>query len=92
MLVQKRRNRHAALNLPLGLLKNQGVHPGTITRGKLTSDPTLLRDLGLTDRHRPLRRERKQPGSQLPASHPAKKAKAAAVQVARVSPKDPLQP
>ena len=53
MLVQKRRNRHAALKLLRRLLKNQGVHPETITTDKLASYRAALRDLGLTDRHRP---------------------------------------
>jgi putative transposase len=35
------------------LLKNQGVHPETITTDKLASYRAAARDLGLTDRHRP---------------------------------------
>ena len=53
MLVQKRRNKHAALKLFRKLLKNQGIHPETITTDKLASYRAALRQLGLTDRHRP---------------------------------------
>lgn len=53
VLVQKRRNRHAALKLLRKLLRNQGVHPETITTDKLASYRAALRPLGLTDRHRP---------------------------------------
>ena len=37
MLVQRRRNKHAALKLLRRLLKNQGVHPETITTDRLAS-------------------------------------------------------
>jgi transposase-like protein len=53
MLVQKRRNKQAALKLFRKLLKNQGIHPETITTDKLASYRAALRQLGLTDRHRP---------------------------------------
>ena len=53
VLVQKRRNKHSALKLLRKLLKNQGVHPETITTDKLASYRAAVRDLGLTDRHRP---------------------------------------
>lgn len=52
MLVQRRRNKHAALKLLRRLLKNQSVHPETITTDKLASYRAALRDLGLLDRHR----------------------------------------
>jgi len=53
MLVQKRRNKHAAMKLLRKLLKNQGIHPETITTDKLASYRAAARELGLTDRHRP---------------------------------------
>lgn len=53
VVVQKRRNRQAAAKLLRKLLKNTGVHPETITTDKLASYGAALRDLGLTDRHRP---------------------------------------
>ena len=53
MLVQKRRNKHATLKLLRKLLKNQGVHPETITTDKLASYGAAVRDLGLKDAHRP---------------------------------------
>ena len=52
LLVQRRRNKHAALKLLRRLLKNQGVHPETITTDKLASYRAALRELGLLDRHR----------------------------------------
>jgi transposase-like protein len=53
MLVQKRRNKAAALKLLMKLLKNQGVHPEAIVTDKLASYRAAARDLGLADRHRP---------------------------------------
>ena len=53
MLVQKRRNKHAALKLLRKLLKNQGVQPETITTDKLASYGAAVRELGLTGCHRP---------------------------------------
>ena len=41
------------LKLLRQLLKNQGIHPETITTDKLASYRATLRELGLTDRHRP---------------------------------------
>ena len=51
--MQKRRNKAAALKLLRRLLKNQGIHPETITTDKLASYRAAVRVLGLTDRHRP---------------------------------------
>jgi putative transposase len=53
VLVQKRRNKAAALKLLRKLLRNQGIHPETITTDKLASYRAALRELGLTGRHRP---------------------------------------
>jgi putative transposase len=53
VLVQKRRNKAAALKLLRKLLKNQGIRPETITTDKLASYRAALRELGLTARHRP---------------------------------------
>ena len=53
ILVQKRRNKHAALKLLRRLLKNQGIHPESITTDKLASYRAATRDLGLTGRHHP---------------------------------------
>ena len=53
VLVQKRRNKHAALKLLRRLLKNQGIRPETITTDKLASYRAAARELGLTSRHRP---------------------------------------
>ena len=53
VLVQKRRNKAAALKLLRRLLRNQGIHPGTITTDKLASCGAAVRELGLKDVHRP---------------------------------------
>ena len=53
VLVQKRRNKDAALSLLRKLLRNQGIRPETITTDKLASYRAAARDLGLTSRHRP---------------------------------------
>ena len=53
VLVQKRRNKAAALKLFRKLLKHQGIHPETITTDRLASYRAAARDLGLSSRHRP---------------------------------------
>ena len=53
MLVQKRRNKHAAMKLLRRLLKNQGIHPETIPTDRLASYRAAARELGLLGRHRP---------------------------------------
>ncbi len=53
MLVQRRRNKRAALRLLRKLLRNQGIHPEMIVTDKLASYRAALRELGLTGRHRP---------------------------------------
>jgi transposase-like protein len=53
MLVQRRRNKHAALKLLRKLLKRHDVHPETITTDKFASYRAAARELGLADRHRP---------------------------------------
>ena len=53
VLVQKRRNKAAALKLLRRLLKNQGIHPETITTDKLASYGAAVWDLELSNRHRP---------------------------------------
>lgn len=47
VLVQKRRNKDAALNLLRKLLRNQGIHPETITTDKLASYRAAAKILGL---------------------------------------------
>ena len=46
MLVQTRRNTAAAMKLFRKLLKNQGIHPETVTTGGLGSYRAALRKLG----------------------------------------------
>ena len=53
VLVQKRRNAGAAYKLLRRLLRNQGIHPETVTTDKLASYRAPMRTLGLLDRHRP---------------------------------------
>jgi putative transposase len=52
VLVQKRRNKAAALKLLRKLLKNQGIHPETVVTDGLASYPAAMRMLGCKDRHR----------------------------------------
>ncbi|MDP3404438.1 MAG: DDE-type integrase/transposase/recombinase [Brevundimonas sp.] len=52
VLVQKRRNKHAALKLLRRLLRNAGVHPGVIVTDKLASYRTAMKVLNLQIRHR----------------------------------------
>ena len=51
VLVQKRRNKRAALKLMRKLLKNQGVHPTQIVTDKLKSYGAAFRDLRLSHLH-----------------------------------------
>lgn len=53
VLVQKRRNKAAALKLLKRLLKNQGVRPDSIVTDRLASYGAAMRELNLQDRHRP---------------------------------------
>jgi transposase-like protein len=53
VLVQKRRNKAAALKLLRRLLKNQGIHPEVIVTDGLASYPAAMRMLGCKDRHHP---------------------------------------
>lgn len=53
VLVQKRRNKAAALKLLRKLLKNQGFTPDQIVTDGLLSYPAALRDLGCLSRHKP---------------------------------------
>jgi putative transposase len=51
MLVQKRRNAHAAYKLLRKLLKNQSIRPDRITTDKLGSYRVAMRRLSMTNRH-----------------------------------------
>jgi transposase-like protein len=53
VLVQKRRNKVAALKLLRRLLKNQGLPPEAIVTDGLGSYRAAAKILGLSDRHRP---------------------------------------
>jgi len=53
VLVQKRRNKHAALKLLRKLLRNHGIHPESITTDKLASYGAAVRELELKGVHRP---------------------------------------
>ena len=67
-LVQKRRNAAAAIELFRRLLKNQGIHPETITTDKLALHRAALRKLGILDRHHPggMRQNNRAPKCHLP--------------------------
>ncbi len=68
VLVQKRRNKAAALKLLRKLLKNQGFQPEAIVTDGLASYKAAMRDLGCLDRHRPgrLRDNNRAENSHLP--------------------------
>lgn len=51
ILLQRRRDKRAAINLMRKLLRKQGVVPTSITTDKLGSYRSALRDFGLLDRH-----------------------------------------
>ncbi|MBI1393722.1 MAG: IS6 family transposase [Alphaproteobacteria bacterium] len=53
MLVQKRRNAKAAKTLLYRLLKNTGVRPERIVTDKLRTYPKAMREIGLSERHKP---------------------------------------
>jgi putative transposase len=53
VLLQKRRNKGAAMKLLRKLLKSTGLHPETITTDGLASYRAAMRELALTKRHRP---------------------------------------
>jgi len=53
MLVQRRRNKAAALRFLGKLLRNQGVCPEAIVTDKLASYRAAAREIGLVDRHQP---------------------------------------
>lgn len=53
VLVQKRRNKAAAMKLLRKLLKNQGFVPDEIVTDGLASYKAAMRELGCKDRHRP---------------------------------------
>ena len=53
VLLQKRRNKGAALKLLRKLLKSTGLHPETTTTDGLASYRATKRELALTKRHRP---------------------------------------
>jgi putative transposase len=68
MLVQKRRNKAAALRLLHKLLRGQGIRPETIVTDGLSSYGAALSAIGLARRHRPgrLRANNRAENSHLP--------------------------
>jgi transposase-like protein len=68
MLVQKRRNKAAALRLLRKLLRGQGIRPETIVTDGLSSYGAALSAIGLARRHRPgrLRANNRAENSHLP--------------------------
>lgn len=53
VLVQKRRNKHAALKLLRRLLRNPGIHPEVIVADKLASYRAVIKVLNMQGRHQP---------------------------------------
>ena len=68
MLVQKRRNKRAALRFLRKLLKRQGIHTEAIVTDGLASYGAATCELGFSDRHRPgrLRENNRAENSHLP--------------------------
>ena len=68
MLVQKRRNKRAALRLLRKLLKNIGIHPESIVTDGLRSYSAAPHDLNLSERHHPgrMRKNNRAENSHLP--------------------------
>lgn len=68
VLVQKRRNKKAALKLLRRLLRNTGVPPEAIVTDKLASYRSAVKVLGLRQRHRPggMRENNRAENSHLP--------------------------
>lgn len=68
MLVQKRRNKAAAIRILKRLLKNTGIHPEAIVADGFYSYKSAVRGLGCTGRHRPgrLRENNRAENSHLP--------------------------
>ena len=68
VLVQKRRNAHAAMKLLRRLLRRYGIHPEMVTTDKLASYRAAMRKLGMTERHRPggMRQNNRAENSHLP--------------------------
>lgn len=91
VLVQKRRNKHAALKLLKRLLRNTGIHPETIVTDKLSSYRAAMKVLHLQGHHRPGGDAGEQSGGELTPGGPKTGAKTAAVQVAGFSPEFPRQ-
>jgi putative transposase len=52
VLLQKHRNKDAALKVLRKLSKNNGLHPETVTTDELASYRAAMREFGLTKRHR----------------------------------------
>jgi putative transposase len=75
MLVQRRRNKSAALKLLRKLLKNLGIRPETITTDKLSSYGAAAKDLGLSGRRQPgsMRENNRAENSHLPIRRRARK-------------------
>ncbi len=74
VLVQKRRNKRAALKLMRKLLRNQGVRPFKIVTDKLKSYGAALRDLRLGQDH-----------CEVHARHPSRNAIAGLAQFSRLA-------
>ena len=90
VLVQKRRNKAAALKL-LHKLQTQGIHPETIVTDKLASYRAAARLVGLTGRHRPggMRENNRAENSHLAIR---RRTKTAEIQIAGFSSKISLNP
>jgi len=84
MLVQRRRDKRAAVKLMRTLLKKQGFAPATIVTDKLGSYAAAFRNLRLSARHEQGLRGQ-QPGRELTSGRQATRTKDAVFQVAELS-------
>jgi hypothetical protein len=66
ILVQRRRDKHAAIRLMRKLLRKQGFAPKQVTTNKLRSYGAAFRHLGFSCHHEPQRRLRRALGNSLP--------------------------
>jgi transposase-like protein len=91
LLVQRRRNKRAAVRLLRKLLKSQGIHPEAIVANKLGSYAGA-KAVGLSDRLGAGRPSAEQSGGELAPADPPARAQAAEVQEPGISPAFALDP
>ena len=86
VLVQKGRNKAAALKLLRRLLSHTGVSPEAIVTDKLASYRAAMKIVGLQERHHPGGMRQSNLGRKLTPRHATKRTKAAEIQIPGLSP------